>query len=198
MRQPGECGCGIIGFVMRIYLPSRALSLIVIALALTAAACRGGTSEQKEQASSAPETLDPATPLTVEWTDADLEKSAERIGYGSKPDGMLARNGEGLLVFTPETDRDHVATRFTPLPAHEGERTLELVVEAKSPGGAACLANLQDQAFNVLATVPCAATGQQQASAKVPASVTGVRVYFLSAKREPLRLPVRMRLTEHR
>jgi len=182
---------------MRIYLPSRAFSLIVIVLALTAAACRGGTSEQKEQASSAPETLDPAT-LTVEWTDVDLEKSAERIGYGSKPDGMLARNHEGLLVFTPETDRDHVATRFTSLPAHEGERTLELVVESTSAGGAACLANLQDQAYNVLATVPCTSAGQQQASAKVPSSVTGVRVYFVSAKREPLRLPVRMRLTEHR
>jgi hypothetical protein len=50
----------------------------------------------------------------------------------------------------------------------------------------------------VLTTVPCRAAGEQRATASVGPKVTGVRVYFLSAKLEPLRLPARMRLTERR
>jgi hypothetical protein len=140
----------------------------------------------------------PAGPLSIEWTDADLEKNASRIGYGSKPEALLTRDTGGALVFTPQTAEDHLATQFTSLQAYEGRRSLELVLDVKSPGGDACVANLQDQAFNVLATVPCRTVGEPRATAAVPSTVNGVRVYFLSTKLEPLRLPARMRLTEHR
>jgi hypothetical protein len=166
----------------------------MIALALVAACGRSASEPPADRA----ETKSPTGPLTVEWTAVDLEKNASRIGYGSKPDAMVTRDADGALVFTPQTAQDHVATEFASLQPYDGSRSLELVLDVASPGGDACVANLQDQAFNVLATVPCSAAGEQRATAAVPASVNGVRVYFLSAKLEPLRLPSRMRLTEHR
>jgi hypothetical protein len=168
--------------------------VIVISLGMVIAACGRSTSRQEGQS----ETKDSPGPLAIEWTDADLEKDGSRIGYGSKPEAILARDADGALVFTPETPQDHLATPFTSLQAYDGSRSLELVIDSKAPGGDACVANLQDQAFNVLTTVPCRTAGEQRATATVGPAVTGVRVYFLSAKREPLRLPARMRLTERR
>ena len=178
---------------------SRAASAAVLAaLALMIPACGGSNSDQREQGPALTETAAPGPALSVEWTNADMEQATERIGYGSAPKGILARNAEGVLVFTPQTERDHIATRFTALPDHGGERTLELVLDMKSPGGEACTANLQDQAFNVLTTVPCKDAGEQRATAKVPAGVTRIRVYFQSPKRQPLHLPAGMRILEHR
>src|SRR5687767_6343936 len=170
--------------------------LIVISLAVLIASCGRSASERQEQS----ETKDTpaAGPVAVEWTEADLEKDASRIGYGSKPEAMLARDADGALVFTPQTARDHLATQFTSLQAYDGSRSLELVLDVKSPGGDACVAHLQDQAFVVLATVPCRATGEQRVRANLGSATTGIRVYFQSAKLEPLRLPARMRLTERR
>lgn len=169
--------------------------VIVISLGLLIASCGRSASERQEGDG---ETKAQPGPLAVEWTDGDLEKDASRIGYGSKPDAMLTRDAAGALVFTPQTAQDHVATQFTALAPSDRSRSLELVLDMKSPGGEACVANLQDQAFNVLATVPCRSTGEQRATAQVPQTVSGVRVYFVSASLEPLHLPARMRLTEHR
>lgn len=170
--------------------------LIVISFAVLIASCGRSTPERQEQS----ETKDTpaAGPVAVEWTDADLEKDASRIGYGSKPEAMVARDAEGALVFTPQTPQDHVATPFTSLQTYEGRRSLELVLDVKSPGGDACVAHLQDQAFVVLATVPCRTPGEHRVTANLGSAVTGIRVYFLSAKLEPVRLPARMRLTERR
>ena len=166
-----------------------------IALGLIIVSCRGA--DRPQQAQSDATVARRSGPIAVEWSDADLEKDASRIGYGSKPEAMLARDGEGALVFLPQTAQDHLATQFVELTPYDGGRS-ELVLDVKFAGGEACAANLQDQAFNVLGTVPCRDAGEQRATAQVPSTVTGVRVYFLSAKLEPLRLPVRMRLTEHR
>jgi hypothetical protein len=171
--------------------------LIVSTAALLMASCGGATSESDQPGAAAKSA--PATgPLAIEWTDADLEKDASRIGYGSKPEAMLTRDAEGALVFTPETPRDHLATPFTSLQTYEGRRSLELVLDVKSPGGDACVAHLQDRAFVVLATVPCRSAGEHRVTANLGSAVTGMRVYFLSANLEPLRLPARMRLTERR
>jgi len=171
--------------------------LIVPAVVLLMTSCRGATSDTEQQTTAA-ETPQANGPLAVDWTDADLEKDASRIGYGSKPEAMLARDAEGALVFTPQTPQDHVATQFTSLQIYDGSRSLELVLDVKAPGGDACVAHLQDQAFVVLATVPCRATGEQRVRANLGSATTGIRVYFQSAKLEPLRLPARMRLTERR
>ena len=172
--------------------------ILAMTLALIVSACGGSPSGGQGQAQT--ETTEPqaASPLSVEWTEADLEKTAERIGYGSKPAAIVARNTEGTLVFTPQTARDHVATAFTSLPPYAGDRSLELRLDVKSPGGEGCLANLQDQAYNELATVPCGNFGEQRATAKLPDSVTSVRVYFMSPDQKPLLLPARMQLIEHR
>ena len=171
--------------------------LIVSTAALMMASCGGATSESDQPGTAAKSA--PATgPLAIEWTDADLEKDASRIGYGSKPEAMLARDAEGALVFTPETPRDHLATPFSSLQTYEGRRSLELVLDVKSPGGDACVAHLQDRAFVVLATVPCRSAGEHRVTANLGSAVTGIRVYFLSANLEPVRLPARMRLTERR
>lgn len=170
--------------------------LIMPAVVLLMASCRGATSDTEEQATA--KNLQASGPIALEWTDADLEKDASRIGYGSKPEAIVARDAAGALVFTPETPQDHVATQFTSLQTHDGRRSLELVLDVKTPGGDACVAHLQDQAFVVLATVPCRAAGEQRVTANLGSAVTGIRVYFQSAKLEPLRLPARMRLTEHR
>ena len=168
---------------------------LCIGIALAMMSCGGGTPDRQEEKD---ETHDPQAPLAVEWTDADLEKDASRIGYGSTPEAMLTRGAEGDLVFTPQTPQDHVATPFTPLQTYDGRRSLELVLDVKSPGGDACVAHLQDQAFVVLATVPCRSAGEHRVTANLGSAVTGIRVYFLSAKLEPVRLPARMRLTERR
>lgn len=197
-HPPERCGCGIIEFVTKTSSFTRGLSLIVIVLALTAASCRGTTSEQKEEpagASAAPT----ATPLlSLDWTDADLEKNVAQVGYGPKPKGILARGADGSLVFTPETAKDHVATNFMALQPYDGERSLDVVLDAKVPGGPTCEVFLQDQGYNLIGTVPCKTSGEQKGTAKVPGNVTGVRVYFLSATREPVRIPARIRLIEHR
>jgi hypothetical protein len=169
---------------------------VVISIALLAASC--GRSTPERQDGQGDTKTPPTGALAIEWTDSDLEKDASRVGYGSKPEAILARDAGGALVFTPQTAEDHLATQFAPLQAYDGSRSLELVLDVKSPGGEACVATLQDQAFNVLATVPCRTTGEQRATAAVPSTVNSVRVYFLSAKLEPLHLPARMRLTEQR
>jgi len=176
---------------------SRGLSLIVIVLALTAASCRGTTSEQKEDAGASGAPAATAS-LSLDWTDADLEENVSQVGYGPKPKGILARGADGSLVFTPETPKDHVATNFMALQPYDGERSLDLVLDAKVPGGPTCEAFLQDQGYNVIGTVHCKTAGEQKGTAKVPGNVTGVRVYFLSATREPVRIPARIRLIEHR
>jgi len=161
-------------------------------------ACRGSAPEKQQPASSEATPPTVSAPLAVEWTDSDLENHLARIGYGSKPKEILARNADKALVFTPETPRDHVATAFMELAPYKGERSLELSVDAKAPGGEACLAVLQDQAFNILTTVPCQTAGEQHAIAKVPSTVTTVRVYFPSGKLVPIRLPAHVRLSEQR
>jgi hypothetical protein len=170
--------------------------VIAIALGLLIASCGRSTSERPEGEGETKNAS--AGALAIEWTDADLEKNASRFGYGSKPEAILARDSGGVLVFTPQTAQDHIATQFLSLRPHDGSRSLELVLDVKTPGGDACLATLQDQAFNALATVPCHTAGEQRATAAVPSTVTSVRVYFLSAKLEPLRLPARMQLTDRR
>ena len=171
--------------------------LIVGALVLLLASCRGATSDTEQQG-NATNTPQASGPLAIEWTDADLEKDASRIGYGSKPEATLARDAEGALVFMPQTPQDHLATPFTSLQTYQGSRSLELVLDVKWPGGDACVAHLQDQAFVVLATVPCRSAGEHRVTANLGSAVTGIRVYFLSANLEPLRLPARIRLTENR
>ncbi len=171
--------------------------LFAVVLAFAAVSCGGG-SDQKETGTGATSAPASSAPLSVEWTDADLEKDASRIGYGPAPKEILARGADSTLVFTPQTPQDHIATNFTTLPSYSGERSLDLTLDVKVPGGETCLAFLQDQGYNVLGTVPCKAAGEQKSSVKVPANVTGVRVYFLSPAREPLRLPARVHLTEHR
>src|SRR5688500_5640017 len=117
---------------------------IIIAIALGSIAACGGETSDREGRSG----------LTVEWTDSDLETNASRIGYGSDPPAILKRDTGGPLVFTPQTAQDHIATPFTELSAYDGMRSLELVLDVQSPGGEACVAHLQDQAFNVLTKVP--------------------------------------------
>jgi hypothetical protein len=170
-------------------------------LTLAIAGCRGNAPEDRgRQPDTAPRTNRTAesvsTPL-VDWTDGDLERVADRVGYGPKPTATLQRKG-GVLVFTPETAKDHVAMPFTPLPPYAGSRSLELIVDAESSGGMACAANLQDQGYHLLTTVPCATAGEQRHTVAVTPDVTGIRVYFQSAMREPIQLPRRIRVIEHR
>lgn len=119
------------------------------------------------------------------------------MGYGPNPTATLQRKADAL-IFTPETERDHIAMPFTPMSSYTGSRSLELIVDAESPGGMSCAANLQDQGYHLLTMVPCAAAGEQRQMVAVKPDVTGTRVYFRSATREPIRLPHRIRLIEHR
>ena len=178
--------------------PVRATArLVVTAVALIRLSC-GGPAPDDQQGTGTGAGEQPSGPVSIEWTDGDFEKNAHRIGYGQKPDSILSRDAAGVLVFTPETPEDHVATPFNALQRYDGSRSLELTLDMSSAGGDNCAAHLQDQAFNVLAIASCRNSGEQRATAKVPRSVTAVRVYFLSADRQPLRLPTRMRLLEHR
>lgn len=178
--------------------------LALVALTLVLVGCRDNTpvEQGRQQEAAPPQNATPesqaSAPLMLEWTDADLEKIANRVGYGPKPTDILQRKSGNALVFTPETAKDHIAMPFTPLPPYTGARSLELIVDADSPGGQTCAANLQDQAFNVLATVPCTAAGEQRQTAAVASGVASVRVYFQSATREPVQLPHRLRVVEHR
>jgi len=181
--------------ILTMLIERRTRLVIVISLGVVIAACGPSTSSRQESQS---ETKDSPGPLAIEWTDTDLEKDASRVGYGSTPEAILTRDGEGALVFTPQTPQDHVATPFTSLQTYEGRRSLELVLDVKLPGGDACVAHLQDQAYVVLATVPCRSSGEHRVTANLGSASTGIRVYFLSAKLEPLRMPARMRLTERR
>ncbi len=172
--------------------------VVLAAIVLTTGACRNTTSDEKAEApATAPATTVPSGPIAMEWSDAEFEKVAERIGYGPNPPELLKRSAEGGLLFVPQTFRDHIATKFIPLAPHSGERSLELILDVKAAGGQACEGWIQDQAFNTLATVSCRTPGEQKATAKVPESVSSVRVYFQSPKREQLQLPARVKLVEH-
>ena len=165
---------------------------VIVTIALTNAACRGSSPERGENAPAVS-----ASGLNMEWTEADLETDTSRIGYGSNPKGILARK-DGALVFTPQTPRDHIASRFIELPPADAGRELELALDVKAPGGDACQAVLQDQAFNMLVAVPCGTVGEHKASAKVSGSVRTVRLYFQSPQQAQMKLPARVTLVEHR
>ena len=176
-------------------VPSRSILAFVVAILLAAvvSSCQGSPQEQAQNESAGAS----SGPLG-EWTDVDLEKNMSRIGYGATPKNILTRGSDGGLVFAPETPQDHIATPFIELRAQSGDRSLDLSVDMTVAGGESCVANLQDDAYNVIATVPCQTTGTQQATVKVPAPVKSVRVYFQSAARQPIRLPTHMRLSEQR
>ena len=167
-----------------------------IALGLIIGSC--SAADRQKQAQSDTNDTRPSGPIAIEWTDGDLEKDVDRIGYGPKPESILARQPDGLLVFTPQTAQDLIATQFIPIQTYDSDRSLDLVLDVKTPGGEGCVANLQDQAYNVLGTVACRTTGEQRAAIQVPPAVRGVRLYFQSANLKPLQLPARVRLTEHR
>ena len=175
------------------------MAVLVATITLAGVACRNTASDQQEQAPAAapPEASQPAASLPLEWTDADLEKMAQRIGYGKNPSGLLKRTPDGALVFVPETRQDHIASGFIPVPSHDGGRSLELVLDVKTAGGPSCAGSLQDQAFNVLVVVPCGTTGEHKATTKIADSVTGVRLYFPSPKGEQIPLPSRVHVVEH-
>ena len=173
-----------------------ALAAVISAIALAGTACGDSSPDQKEQAPAAVAT-EPAASLPLEWTDMDLEKMAQRIGYGKNPSGLLRRSPDGALLFVPETKQDHIASGFIPVPADDGERSLELVLDVKTAGGPSCEGTLQDQAFNVLVVVPCRTTGEHKATAKIAASVSAVRLYFPSPKGEQIQLPTRVHVVEH-
>ena len=174
-----------------------AAGIVIAAIVLTTAACRNTAPDEKPESPAETPAAAPSWPLALEWSDQEFEKTAERIGYGPNPPGLLARSPEGSLLFVPQTFRDHIATKFMPLAENTGDRSLELTLEVTAPGSAACEGWIQDQAFNTLMTVPCRAAGEQKATAKVPRSVTSVRVYFQSPKREQVQLPARITLVEH-
>jgi hypothetical protein len=174
-----------------------AATVMAAALVLATAACRNTTSDEKAPAPAVAEAPAPTGPVDLQWSDADLETMAERIGYGPNPPGLLVRSPEGGLLFVPQTVRDHIATKFIKLAPHSADRSLDLILDVKTPGGQACEGWIQDQAFNTLVTVPCRTAGEQKATAKVPESVSSVRVYFQSPKREQVQLPARVRLVEH-
>lgn len=169
---------------------------VIVTFALTLVAC-GGSNPEERQPDKAPELTTPSAGLTMEWTDTDLETDTSRVGYGSNPKGILARK-DGALVFTPQTPRDHIASRFIELPAYDGSRELELVLDVKTAGGDACQAAVQDQNFNTLLTVPCRSVGEQKASATVSPGVRTVRLYFQSPNQAQVQLPSRVTLVEHR
>ena len=184
--------CVIIRPVLSRSIPAR---IVPIVLVIVVSSCQGSPSERQGSATNEPANAS-SGPLG-DWTDVDLEKNLNRIGYGATKN-ILSRGSDGGLVFTPETPQDHIATPFIELRAQSGDRSLDLSVDMTVAGGESCVANLQDDAYNVIATVPCQTTGTQQATVKVPAPVKSVRVYFQSAARQPIRLPTHMRLSEQR
>jgi hypothetical protein len=169
---------------------------IIATMALAIAAC-GGSNPEERKPEDTTTTAPASAALSMEWTDTDLETDTSRVGYGSNPKGILARK-DGVLVFTPQTPRDHIASRFIQLPAYTGSRELELVLDMKSAGGDACEAVVQDQDFKTVVVAPCSAAGEQKAAAKVAPDVRTVRLYFPSPKQAPMPLPARVRLVEHR
>jgi hypothetical protein len=104
---------------------------------------------------------------------------------------------EGPLVFTPRTLEDHVATPFVPLEQTVGGRALSLAVEGHPAGRPGCAAHLQDQNFNVLASVQCDAGDERRKAVAVSAGVARVRVVFQAARLEPGCLPARVRVLDH-
>jgi hypothetical protein len=133
----------------------------------------------------------------VDWSDARLEASAKRLAYGGNHVSLLTRAPEGPLVFTPGTLEDHVATPFVSLEQAAGGRALSLAVEGHPAGRPGCAANLQDQNFNVLASVHCDAGGVRRKTVAVSARVAKVRVVFMAARLEPGCLPARVRVLDH-
>ena len=141
------------------------------------------------------------TPGTIvaEWTDVRLEHSAQQITYGDTPSSLLKRGSTGHLLFTPQTAQDHVTIPFVPLEDAAAGRALELVMESHSPGEGYCAADLQDQSYNVLATLPCSGVGESKTVVGVRADVTKVRIVFQSLlPLEPVQLPLRIRIIDHK
>lgn len=137
--------------------------------------------------------------IVAEWTDARLEHSAQQITYGDTPSSLLKRGSTGHLLFTPQTAQDHVTIPFVPLEDAAAGRALELVMESHSPGEGYCTADLQDQSYNVLATLPCSGVGESKTVVGVRADVTKVRIVFQSSLQlEPVQLPLRIRIIDHK
>jgi hypothetical protein len=142
------------------------------------------------------ETSTPGSPI-VDWTDLRLETSAKQLAYGEHRISLLTRVPEGPLLFTPGTLEDHVATPFVSLAQTASGRALSLAVEGHPAGRSGCAANLQDQNFNVLASVQCDAGGERRKTVAVSARVARVRVVFQAARLEPGCLPARVRVLDH-
>jgi hypothetical protein len=135
--------------------------------------------------------------LIADWPDTRLEAAAEQYAYGTDRTPLLARAPDGPLVFTPRTAEDHIAIPFVPLEPAKHARTLSLVVEGPPVGAAGCAADLQDQNYNVLASVRGPADGEQQKTVGVSADVHRIRVVFQAARPGRIVLPRRVRVLEH-
>ena len=72
-------------------------------------------------------------------------------------------------------------------------------MESHSPGEGYCTANLQDQSYHVLATLPCSGVGESKTVVGVRADVTKVRIVFQSLlPLEPVQLLLRIRIIDHK
>lgn len=165
------------------------------------AACGGGApndqpkpstgTEEATPQSAAPVAAPAAEPGTYgDWSGDALVRSASPNAYGASKAPILNRNADGSLVFKPETQKDHVAYPFVPVPP--SERSVELALESDAVDNPACKAHLQDQGFHVLETVDCNEKGQRKKDVTLAPDVTSVRVFFDSPTLAAVHLPTRL------
>ena len=132
----------------------------------------------------------------AEWT--TLERSLEQNAYGDRQSSLLKRDGDGALVFTPQTPQDHVATPFVLLDGAAASRAIQVVATVNSTADAPCFACLQDQGLNILAPLRLDGAGERRTVVVVSPQVTHVRVMFRSPDREPQQLPTRICIIDHK
>jgi hypothetical protein len=141
-----------------------------------------------------------ASPARVrgDWTLQQLVEQAEQITYATTPRSIIHSSNDAAL-FTPATAEDHLALPFLEIEPDTAARGVQVVVVPSGSARVNCTLYVQDQTFDVLATMPCGrGPNERRQMVPLPPQVTAVRLYFQSSDLSPVVLPRTIRISEHR
>ena len=141
-----------------------------------------------------------SAPLALDWTDADVEKVGFEWDTVRSRRRHSKRKASDALVFTQKRRRITSRCRVPTLPPCAGS-TLSVRIDCRCrvARGMTCAApTCRIRVIHLLSPIALRCGWKNSGDGCGETDVTGIRVYFQSAARQPISASARIRVVEHR